>query len=88
MQQYICDRCGEAIPTYTRERNRILFYDKDVHNTQVQYFNSRYNDCDLCDDCLEYLHNMNKAFYELDEKYFKIAEKRLNECVEATIFDK
>ena len=26
--------------------------------------------------------------YELDEKYFEIAEKRLNECVETTIFDK
>ena len=26
--------------------------------------------------------------YELDKKYFEIAEKRLNECVKATIFDK
>jgi site-specific DNA-methyltransferase (adenine-specific) len=34
--------------------------------------------------------NTNRNFigYELDEKYFEIAEKRLNECVEATIFDK
>ena len=26
--------------------------------------------------------------YELDENYFEIAEKRLNECVKATLFDK
>lgn len=34
--------------------------------------------------------NTNRNFigYELDEKYFEIAEKRLNECVEATILDK
>jgi site-specific DNA-methyltransferase (adenine-specific) len=34
--------------------------------------------------------NTNRDFigYELDENYFEIAEKRLNECVKATIFDK
>ena len=34
--------------------------------------------------------NTNRNFigYELDEKYFEIAEKRLNECIETTIFDK
>ena len=34
--------------------------------------------------------NTNRNFigYELDEKYFVIAEKRLNECIETTIFDK
>ena len=26
--------------------------------------------------------------YELDEKYFEIAEKRLDECVKTTLFDK
>ena len=26
--------------------------------------------------------------YELDKKYFEIAEKRLNEHIETTIFDK
>ena len=34
--------------------------------------------------------NTNRNFigYELDEKYFEIAEKRINECIETTIFDK
>ena len=34
--------------------------------------------------------NTNRNFigYEIDEKYFEIAEKRLDECVKGTIFDK
>lgn len=34
--------------------------------------------------------NLDRDFIgiEIDEKYFEIAEKRLNECVETTIFDK
>ena len=34
--------------------------------------------------------NTNRNFigYELDEKYFEIAEKRINECIETTIFGK
>ena len=34
--------------------------------------------------------NTNRNFigYELDKKYFEIAEKRLNECVKTTLFDK
>ena len=34
--------------------------------------------------------NLNRNFIgiELDKKYFEIAEKRLNECIETTIFDK
>ena len=66
MKQYICDRCGATIPIYT-EYNHVIFYDKDVTFSDVQ-FNNTYNECDLCDDCLEYLHNMNQAFmgnYEL-----------------------
>lgn len=69
MKQYICDRCGAIIPIYIDELHHILFYDKDVQNTHVQYQrNNKYNECDLCDDCLEYLHNMTQAFmknYEL-----------------------
>lgn len=65
MKQYICDRCGAIIPIYIDELNHILFYDKDVQNTHIQYQrNNKYNECDLCDDCLEYLHNMNQAFME------------------------
>ena len=65
MKQYICDRCGAIIPIYIGELNHILFYDKDVQNTHVQYQrNNKYNECDLCDDCLEYLHNMTQAFME------------------------
>ena len=65
MKQYICDRCGEIIQLYSDTYNHVLFYDKDVQNAPVQYqFNSKYNECDLCDDCLEYLHNMNQAFME------------------------
>lgn len=34
--------------------------------------------------------NTNRSFigYELDEKYFEIAEKRINECIKTTIFGK
>ena len=34
--------------------------------------------------------NTNRSFigYELDEKYFEIADRRLNKCIESTIFDK
>ena len=72
MQQYICDRCGEIIQLYSDTYNHVLFYDKDVQNAPVQYqFNSKYNECDLCDDCLEYLHNMNQAFMEEKELFVK-----------------
>lgn len=72
MKQYICDRCGEIIQLYSDTYNHVLFYDKDVQNAPVQYqFNSKYNECDLCDNCLEYLHNMNRAFMEEDELFVK-----------------
>lgn len=72
MQQYICDRCGEIIQLYSDTYNHVLFYDKDVQNAPVQYqFNSKYNECDLCDDCLEYLHNMNQAFMKNYELFVK-----------------
>ena len=72
MKQYICDRCGEIIPLYSDTYNHVLFYDKDVQNAHVQYqFNSKYNECDLCDECLEYLHNINQAFMEEDELVVK-----------------
>ena len=60
MKQYICDRCGAIIPIYSDYDNRVQLYDKDV---QYQS-NNKYNECDLCDDCLEYLHNMNQTFME------------------------
>ena len=68
MKQYICDRCGVEIPLYSNY-NHVIFYDKGVTFSNIQYqLNNKYNECDLCDDCLEYLHNMNQAFmgnYEL-----------------------
>lgn len=71
MRQYVCDRCGAVIPLYNND-NHILFYDEDVRNAYVQYqFNSKYSECDLCDDCLEYLHNMNQAFMENFELFVK-----------------
>lgn len=67
MKQYICDRCGAIIPMYNGY-NRVIFYDKDMIGSDIQYFNNKYsdkyNECDLCDDCLEYLHNMNQVFME------------------------
>ena len=72
MKQYICDRCGEIIQLYSDTYNHVLFYDKDVQNAPIQYqFNSKYNECDLCDNCLEYLHNMNRAFMEEEELFVK-----------------
>ena len=71
MKQYICDRCGAIILTYTDD-NHILFYDENVRNTHVRYqIDNKYNECDLCDDCLEYLHNMNQAFMENHELFVK-----------------
>ena len=71
MKQYICDRCGVTIPLYSNY-NHVIFYDKDVQCPNIQYqFNSKYNECDLCDDCLEYLHNINQAFMEEDELVVK-----------------
>ena len=71
MKQYICDRCGVTIPL-SNDDNHILFYDEDWRNTHVQYqLNNKYNECDLCDDCLEYLHNMTKAFMENHELVIK-----------------
>lgn len=72
MKQYICDRCGEIIPLYSDTYNHILFYDEDVRNTHVRYqLNNKYNECDLCDDCLGYLHNMTQAFMENHELVIK-----------------
>ena len=64
MKQYICDRCGAIIPLYSNH-NHVIFYDKDVMRSNIQYqSNNKYNECDLCDDCLECLHNMTQAFME------------------------
>lgn len=70
MKQYICDRCGVEIPLYNNY-NRVMFYDKNGMCFHIQYLNNKYNKCDLCDDCLEYLHNMNQAFMENNELFVK-----------------
>lgn len=71
MKQYICDRCGVIIPIYSNY-NHVTLYDKGVRNAHVEYqFNNKYNECDLCDDCLEYLDNMNQAFMENSELFVK-----------------
>ena len=71
MKQYICDKCGTIIPIYSNY-NHVILYDKGVRNAKVEYqSNNKYNECDLCDDCLEYLHNMNQAFMENYELFVK-----------------
>ena len=71
MKQYICDRCGVEIPLYNKD-NHVIFYDQDVTYSYIQYqSNNKYNECDLCDDCLEYLHNMNQMFMENYELFAK-----------------
>ena len=71
MKQYVCDRCGIVIPLYNHH-NHVIFYDKDVKWSNIQYQNNnQYNEYDLCDDCLEYLHNMNQAFMENRELFVK-----------------
>lgn len=71
MKQYICDRCGVTIPMYNNY-NHVIFYDKGVTFSNIQYqSNNKYNKCDLCDDCLEYLHNMNQAFMKNYELFVK-----------------
>ena len=71
MKQYICDRCGARIPLYSGY-NHVILYDKGIRNANIEYeFNNRYNEYDLCDDCLEYLHNMNQAFIENRELFVK-----------------
>ena len=71
MKQYICDRCGVVIPLYNHY-NHVIFYDQGVISSNIQYqSNNKYNEYDLCDDCLEYLHNMNQAFIENRELFVK-----------------
>ena len=71
MHQYICDRCGVIIPLYSNYHHVIL-YDKGITFSNIQYqSNSKYNEYDLCDDCLEYLHNMNQMFMENYELFAK-----------------
>ena len=70
MKQYICDRCGVEIPMYNNY-NHVMLYDKDTACFHIQCINNKYNECDLCDDCLEYLHNMNQAFIENRELFVK-----------------
>ena len=71
MKQYICDRCGAIIPIYSNYHH-VIFYDQGVTFSDIQYqSNNKYNECDLCDDCLEYLHNMNQMFMENYELFAK-----------------
>ena len=60
------------INTYTNEGETVLDNCMGSGSTGVACINT----------------NRNFIGYELDEKYFEIAEKRLNECIETTIFDK
>lgn len=66
MKQYICDRCGVVIPSDKFYHNHIIFYDSDVpYKYGIEFQGDKsYSECDLCDDCLERLHNMNQAFME------------------------
>lgn len=60
------------IKTYTNEDETVLDNCMGSGSTGVACINA----------------NRNFIGYELDEKYFEIAEKRLNECVKTTLFDK
>jgi len=60
------------IKTYTNENETVLDNCMGSGSTGVACINT----------------NRNFIGYELDEKYFEIAEKRLNECIKTTIFDK
>ena len=63
MKQYICDRCGVIIPTHSNiNHHHVAFYDNDSPFADIQYQSNKYNECDLCDDCLERLHNIIQAF--------------------------
>ena len=71
MKQYICDRCGARIPLYSGY-NHVILYDQGVISSNIQYqSNNRYNESDLCNDCLEYLDNMNQMFMENCELFVK-----------------
>ena len=60
------------IKTYTNEGDTVLDNCMGSGSTGVACINT----------------NRNFIGYELNEKYFEIAEKRINECIETTIFDK
>ena len=60
------------IKTYTNENETVLDNCMGSGSTGVACVNT----------------NRNFIGYELDEKYFEIAEKRINECIETTIFGK
>ena len=69
MIQHICDRCGEIIPLYSSSYHHVIFYDKFVKHSNIQYqSNSKYNECDLCDDCLACLHKMNQSFMDMESE--------------------
>ena len=60
------------IKTYTNEGETVLDNCMGSGSTGVACINT----------------NRNFIGYELNEKYFEIAERRINECIETTIFDK
>ena len=60
------------IKTYTEEGETVLDNCMGSGSTGVACINT----------------NRNFIGYELDEKYFEIAEKRINECIKTTIFGK
>ena len=60
------------IKTYTNEGETVLDNCMGSGSTGIACINT----------------NRNFIGYELNEKYFEIAEKRINECIETTIFDK
>ena len=60
------------IKTYTNEGDTVLDNCMGSGSTGVACVNT----------------NRNFIGYELNEKYFEIAEKRINECIKTTIFDK
>lgn len=64
--------CEWLIKTYTNENDVVLDNCMGSGSVGVACINT----------------NRNFIGYEIDEKYFEIAEKRLNECVKATLFDK
>lgn len=66
MKQYICDRCGNIIYKYST-RNHIVLYDSDVKYGAMLHGNDKYNEYDLCDNCLRVLNKINDSFISYDK---------------------
>lgn len=65
MKQYICDRCGKPIQSYSSD-NRMILYNKCAPNDKT-YIIFKGNNKFLCNDCFDLLDDYLCAFFNDNE---------------------